>query len=277
MIKTSYLALFALFLTASFQAIPPTDNTPLPTTHFQPGERLTYKVHYGLVAAGLVHMSVDQALHTINEHNCYKIDVHGESQGLLYVFLKMKNSFTSYVDTHQLIPHLFCREIQEGTYRKYEKVTFDHLKQQAHVAEFDPSFTTVTKQETFTTLPQVQDIVSQWYTFRNIDFRKLQAGDMLYSPVFFDNILHPHFATKFVGRRKLKTKFGHVKTIVVAPIIPIHSSANTIFANENAVELFLSDDANKLPLKIKVNLIMGAVELDLIEYAGTKTPLAILK
>lgn len=273
MIKTRYITFCLLLLISSFQHPHPTDSTSLPITSFKPGERLTYKVHYGLVAAGLVHMSVDQALHTINEHTCYKIDVHGESQGLLYMFLKMKNSFTSYVDTQRLIPHLFCREIQEGTYRKYEKVTFDHLQQQAHVAEFDPGFTTVTKEETFTTLPQVQDIVSQWYTFRNIDFRKLQAGDMLYSPVFFDNILHPSFATKFLGRRKIKTKFGHVKAIVVAPVIPIHSSANTIFANENAVELFLSDDANKLPLKIKVNLIVGAVELDLIEYEGTKAPL----
>lgn len=277
MISTRYITLFLLFLTPSFQHTHQTDSTPLPTTHFQSGERLTYRVHYGLVAAGLVHASVDQVLHTIDGHTCYKIDVHGESQGLLYVVLKIKNSFTSYVDTHRLIPHLFCREIQEGTYRKYEKVTFDHLQQQAHVAEFDPSFTAVTKQATFTILPQVQDMVSQIYTYRNIDFRKLQAGDMLYSPVFHDNILHPDLTTKFVGRRKIKTKFGYVKAIVLAPIIPIHSSAKTIFANENSVELFLSDDANKLPLKIKVNLIVGAVELDLIEYEGIKTPLAVIK
>jgi len=276
MIRIQYITFFLIALLSSFQNIDFTDSTSLPPTRFKPGERLTYRVHYGLVAAGIVHMSVDEAFHTINGHTCYKIDVHGESQGMLYLFLKMKNSFTSYVDTKELIPHLFCREIQEGTYRRNEKITFDHLLEQAHVAELNPSGTAILKQETFKIISDVQDILSTWYTFRNIDFRKLKAGEMLYRPVFFDNILHPRFATKFLGRRKVKTKFGYVKAIVVAPIIPIHSSANTIFANENAVELFLSDDQNQLPIKIKVNLIVGAVELDLIEYAGTNKPLSTI-
>ena len=231
MIRNLYFSLCLILLTSSAQPISAIVTTSSPTTHcFQEGERLTYRVHYGLVAAGMVNMSVDEALHTINEHTCYKIDVNGESQGLLYVFLKLKNKFISYIDTHQLVPHIFCREIQEGTYSKNEKLVFDHLKQQVQVEEHNASGTKVIKQEIFTTTNNVQDIVSYFYTLRNIDFHKIKAGAMLYSPVFFDNILHPKFATKFLGRKKLKTKFGTVKAIVVAPILPIHASENTIFA-----------------------------------------------
>lgn len=43
--------------------------------------------------------------------------------------------------------------------------------------------------------PQVQDLVSTLYTVRNVDFAKLQAGDMFHFRVFVYNILHPQFCS----------------------------------------------------------------------------------
>lgn len=268
------LSLTLISLQASHHTSP---TPPKPATSFVPGEYLTYKVHYGWLDAGIVNMIVDKELHTINGNTCYKIDVAGESKGLLHLFLKMKNHFGSYVDTMQLIPQLFYRDIHEGTYRKNERVTFDHVHKQVQVEEFNDSGTEVINKEVFNIGDNVQDIVSTWYVFRNFDFSHVEVGDILHSPVFFDNVLYEKFQTKFLGRKYIKTKLGHVNAIVVAPLVPFSSTGKSIFAGENSVELFLSDDENRIPLKIKIKLLVGAVEIDLIQYEGTKVPLTIKK
>lgn len=275
--RTIYLSFFVFFL-SSFQITKTTFATPIETnSSFVPGEHLTYKVHYGWLDAGIVNMVIDKELHTINGNTCYKVDVAGESKGLLYLFLKMKNHFGSYLDTTQLIPQLFYRDIHEGTYRKNERVTFDHIKKQVQVEELNDSGTEVTNQEVFNIGDNVQDIVSTWYVLRNLDFSKVQVGDILHSPVFFDNVLYERFQTKFLGKKKIKTKLGHINAIVVAPLVPFSSTGKSIFAGEESVELYLSDDENRIPLKIKVKLLVGAVEIDIINYEGTKVPLAIKK
>jgi hypothetical protein len=244
-------------------------------TSLYPGEHLTYKVHYGFLDAGLVNMTIDKQIHKINDQSCFKIDIEGESTGFLYLFLKMKNHFGTYLDTETLIPQHFYRDIHEGTYRKNEKVHFDHTKKLVIVEQLDDKGTQVISRDEFGISDNVQDIVSTWYVLRNLDFSKLKTGDILYNPVFFDDVLFEKFKTKFLRRETIKTKLGHMRTLVLAPLVPFSSTGKSIFAGENSVELFLSDDANKIPVKIKIKLLVGAVEIDLIDYKGLKHPLAI--
>lgn len=275
--NTLYVILFVFFL-SSFQVDKSTFPAPIETgSSFVPGEHLTYKVHYGWLDAGLVSMVVDKKLHQINGKTCYKIDVMGESKGLLYAFLKMKNRFFTYVDSQEFIPWLFYRDIHEGTYRKNERLTFDHINKKVHVEELNNNGTAVIHQAVFNTADHVQDIVSNWYVFRNLDFSQVKVGDILHSPVFFDNILYENFKTKFLGNKKIKTQLGYINAIVVAPLVPFSSTGKSVFAGEDSIELFLSDDESRVPLKIKVKLLVGAIEIDLINYQGTKAPLAFKK
>jgi hypothetical protein len=242
---------------------------------FAPAERLVYKVHYGWLEAGIAHMTVDPQYYTVNEKSCYKIDVAGESKGLLYLFLKMKNHFCTYLDSSSYLPQMFYRDIQEGKYTKKERMTFDHAAATVTVEELSQAGGTVASKEIFTIGTQVQDIVSAWYVLRNMDFTTVQQGDILYTPIFFDNVLYEKFKTKFLGRKALKTKLGTINTLVLAPLVPFSSKGSSIFAGENSVELYLSDDANKIPVKIKVKLLVGAVEIDLLTHEGLQHPLAL--
>jgi hypothetical protein len=276
--RTLLYLLFTVFILSGFQspevAFPPkiTSNNSL-----APGEKLTYKVHYGWIEAGEVVMQIDRNLHAVNGKSCYKIDVGGESKGALYLFLKMRNYFGSYLDTTNLIPQRFYRNIQEGTYRKNEKIEFDHIRKLVIVEELNEAETQVIRKDEYGICDNVQDMVSTWYVLRNLDFNTVQVGDILYSPVFFDNILYEKFKTKFLGRKIIKTKLGPMNTLVLTPLVPFTSTGKSIFAGENSVELYLSDDQNKIPVKIKIKLLVGAVEMDLINYEGLKHPVAIKK
>jgi hypothetical protein len=78
------------------------------------------------------------------------------------------------------------------------------------------------------------------------------------------------FFFRFLGRKALKTKVGTFNALVLAPVVPFASGGTSIFDGENSVELFLSDDENKIPLKVKIKLLVGAVEIDLAKYQGLK-------
>ncbi|MEO1219511.1 MAG: DUF3108 domain-containing protein [Bacteroidota bacterium] len=265
--KTVYTSL-ALLITSFSQATDPVAYRHMPNTSFGPGESLTYRVHYGWLDAGVATLKVDNQLHTVNGRSCYKIDVKGKARGLLNLFLKMKNHFGSYIDTQALVSQGFYRYVQEGSYRKNERVHFDHAHKLAIVEQLDEHTQELRDTVTHGVTEHIQDIVSSWYTLRALDLGQIEVGDVLSIPVFFDDILYKAFQIRFLGRQRVKIQ-GHVfDTLVFEPIIPFASASNSIFASEHAITLFLSDDANKIPIKIKCQLLVGAVEVDLVKYKG---------
>lgn len=267
--KIGYLGL--LLLLASFhteEAVP--QYRHIANESFGVGEHLVYNVRYGWLDAGQATMRIDEEVHEVNGRSCYKIDITGESKGLLYLFLKMKNHFCTYLDTTALVSQHFYRYIQEGKYRKNEKINFDHAKKLAVVERLDDHTRAPLDTVAFSVSDDIQDIASSWYTLRTIDFSQAQAGDIFSTAVFFDDILYKEFKIRFLGRKILKTKLGTFNVLVLAPVVPFASDGNSIFDGENSVELFLSEDENKIPLKVKIKLLVGAIEIDLTKYQGLK-------
>lgn len=270
--KTAYLGILCLLVSFRTEETLPLYRH-IDHASFDVGECLTYRVHYGWLDAGLATMRIDEQLHEVNGRPCYKIDVAGESKGLLYLFLKMKNHFGSYLDTSALVSQRFYRYIQEGKYRKNERINFDHAQKLAIVERLDEHTRALRDTVAFSVTDNIQDIVSSWYALRTLDFSQAQAGDVFSTPVFFDDILYEEFKVRFLRKQALKTKRGTFNALVLAPVVPFAADGNSIFAGENSVELFLSDDRNKVPLKIKCKLLVGAVEIDLIKYQGLKNEL----
>ena len=60
----------------------------------------------------------------------------------------------------------------------------------------------------------------------------------------------------------MKTKLGTIRAIVLSPIMP----ENGLFDGENSIKVWISDDQNKVPLKVKAQMFVGAVEVDIQAY-----------
>ncbi|MGO1585031.1 MAG: DUF3108 domain-containing protein, partial [Mesonia sp.] len=70
----------------------------------------------------------------------------------------------------------------------------------------------------------------------------------------------------------LKTKFGKVRCLKFRPYV----QADRVFKKEESLTLWVSDDDNKIPVKIKAELAIGALEADLDAYKGLKNPFQII-
>lgn len=232
---------------------------------FGPGEEITYKVHYGFINAGEAQMVVGEDVHYLNGASCYKIDIYGQSVGMFDVFAKINDNWGTYLDTATLRPTRFYRKLKEGKYRKNEFVDFNHSDGRAETNEYSFSQKQWKPAVNNEVPANVQDMVSAYYYMRTLNFEELEAGDIVTVDAFFDQKLY-NFRIRVVGREEVKTKLGKIRSLVFSPIMP----ENSMFDGENSIKVWLSDDINKVPLKVKASMFVGAVEIDIESFSKGK-------
>ncbi len=226
---------------------------------FTTGEVLEYKIHWGFVSIGEGTIDVSPTLYRVNNRVCYKVNVFGKTTGTIEWTYKVRDTWRSYIDTSALLPQQFYVNIQENKYRKEETVFFDHMKKTVRSEEKNQE----TKE--FSIPSNVQDLISGYYYLRTLDFNKFHEGDTIAVKAFFDDEFYD-FKVRYRGKGEVKTKFGKIKCIQVTPVMP----PNKLFSGDNPIRVWISDDKNKIPVKVEADIFMGAIELELKKHRGLK-------
>lgn len=263
----------ALPLLASLSAfVPPPADAPrnIHNGSFERGETLQYKVHYGLINAAEATIEVDNDVHRVHERPCYKATVTGRTTGSFDLFLRIRDTWRSYIDTTSILPQRFFRNIEENNYRKRETIDFDHVRDVADVESHKRDKNNV-KKGTFKVPNNVQDIVSGFYFLRTLNYDQRKVGEVIKVQGFFDEDVF-NMDVIYKGREVVETKAGTIRTIRLVPKLP----GNKIFKGENAVSVYLSDDRNKVPVLIQAEMFVGAVKVDLYKYKGLRNRLNLV-
>lgn len=261
-----WLSLAFVTLICTAWLLPPSDSlhhSPQPT--YAPGEQLRYRLHYGFITAGEATLYVDPQIKYFNSKPVYKVNVEGKSTGTFDLFLRIRNTYLSYIDTSERVPLYFARDIEEGNYKRKELTFFDHESGKATVETQDPG--KEKKVKSYDVRPRVQDMISGYYHIRNIDFNSLSPGTIISVDAFFEDKQYD-FKVKYLGKEKIKTELGKVHAIKMIPIMP----DNSLFEGGESIKIWVSDDANRIPLKVKAEMFVGAVEVDILSYGGLKHP-----
>ena len=242
----------------------------LSNTSFDRGETLQYKVHYGLINAAEATIELDDEVHRVNSRPCYRATVTGRTTGSFDYFLRIRDTWRSYIDTTSILPQRFFRNIEEKNYRKRETVDFDHQRDVADVESYKKDKNDV-KKGTFKVPNNVQDIVSGFYFLRTINYDQRRPGEVIRVQGFFDEDVFSMDVT-YKGREVVETKAGTIRVIRLVPKMP----SNKLFKGENAVSVFLSDDRNKIPVLIQAEMFVGSVKVDLYKYKGLRNRLNLV-
>lgn len=232
---------------------------------FQEGEWLKFRVYYGIFNASYATLEVNNT--NLNNKDVFHVIGRGKSTGLLHLFFKVDDNYETYIDKNSNLPYRFIRKIDEGGHTKDLQIDFNQELNRAYV--FDRKHN---ENKTFTTQENVHDMLSSFYYIRNsLNDNKLVAGQEFFMNMFFDNENH-NFKLKFLGREILDTKFGKVATLKFRPYV----MAGRIFKEEEALTLWVTDDKNKMPIRIKAELTVGSLNADLEEFKGLKHPFVVL-
>jgi hypothetical protein len=233
-------------------------------TSFTTGEHIEYRVHYGFVNAAEAIVDVDDKFQTANGKPCYKVNIVARTVGMTDWFTKVRDVWTSYIDSALILPQLFYQKKQEGEYKNEQRIVFNHNANTAKQYDIDDD----NEKKSYNVPDNVQDVVSGYYFLRTIDFSKMDVGSSVPVTFFFEGEIY-NMRLKYRGKEVMKTKFGKVNTFKITPQLP----KNNFFQDEESVKLWVTDDANKIPVKAEVQLKIGAITLDLRKFSGLRNPM----
>jgi hypothetical protein len=231
---------------------------------FDAGEWFKFRIHYGIVNAGYATLEVKEDVK--NNKKVFHAIGRGYTTGMTKLFFKVDNDYQSFFDKETGNPYQYVRKIDEGGYKKNQEGFFNQTNDKILVKDYNNK-----NEKTFPVPNNVQDILSTFYYLRNhptID--KLKIGESISIDMFFDEET-TKFKLKFIGKEDLETKFGTVPTMIFRPYV----QAGRVFKEQESLTVWISDDDNKMPLRIKASLVVGSIKADLDGFKGLKYPFTV--
>ncbi|MFY0605258.1 MAG: DUF3108 domain-containing protein [Cyclobacteriaceae bacterium] len=254
----SFLSLFA----ANSQ---PEIDDPTSAYRFQKGEQLEFKLNYGWFTVGKASLVIDDDYQLYDNKDCFKVDIKGETAGLLGVFTNVDDRWGGYVTKDDLIPLHAYRNIQEGKYVREERTYFKHDSGKVEVNRYDPRKKERKPTRVFDIPKGVNDLMSSYMYLRNLDFSPYQKGDTISVQTFYEDVLYD-FKLVFDGKEMLDSEVGELSAYKLYFLIPV----SDIFPDQNGVIAWVSADSSHLPLRIQAQMFFGTAYCDLTSYRNIK-------
>lgn len=234
---------------------------------FTKGEKLEYKLNFGIFTIGRGEMIISDKFYRINGRDCYKIDIYGRTSGMVDWVARVDDQWGAYVDTAALVPHIAYRNIKEGNYRKNEVVRFDHKHDVLETKTIDKKTGDWKEPIIYGAPDNVREMLSGLLYLRTMDFSQMKKGEIFTVSGFFEDMFY-ELDVKYRGKERVKTKAGKFRAIKLEPIMP----ENDLFDGEDSILAWISDDENKIPLKVEAKMFIGHAGVELTDYQNVKNP-----
>lgn len=225
---------------------------------FKEGEILKYKLKYGFVTAAEATIKVLASDLKFDNKSTYRLVVDAETSGTFDIFYKVRDHYDSYIDKSDLTPYFYQENIREASYRRTDKARF--YQDAKKVVANSGTFTTPTTQ-TF-------DLVSAYYFARSLDISKLKIGDEFKLNYFLGDEISQLEIT-YIGKETITSKLGTIRCLKFSPSI----KPGRIFRKDSKLYLWITDDGNRVPIKAEVEILLGAVTLEIKSAEGLKYPI----
>ena len=232
---------------------------------FQDGEWFRFRMRYGFLNASYAIATVRET--TFKDQAVYHVAATGKTTGFARWFFKVDDYFDSYFEKDIVRPIRFVRNISEGNYKRHVEIDFDHINQSGIMHDLLRK----TKTE-ISFAPNLQDLVSTFYFLRNhFDLEGIQVGETASLDMIYDK--KPlAFRFRFLGYENVKTRFGVVPCVKFRPYV----EEGRIFKKESGLSLWVSNDNNRIPIKVVAELSVGSLDVDLVDFKGLKHPFNII-
>lgn len=219
-----------------------------PNTAFKEGEVLTYRLHYGIMDAGVAVLEVKPQILEVSGRKVYHIVGNGYSKGTFDWFYKVRDRYETFIDKDAMVPWLFVRRVDEGGVKFSQDYTFNHYAKKVDVGGG----------EKYDVPTGIQDMLSAFYAARNVDFTNAKEGDIFSINSFIDKELWP-LKIKFVGRETIDTEIGKYRCLRFRPIV----QKGRVFKSEEDLNIWITDDKNHVPLRAQAKILIGSVKMDI--------------
>jgi len=232
---------------------------------YKSGEFFEYKLHYGFLNASYASLELKKEI--LNDSLVYRATAIGRTTGLARLFYRVDDLYEAFFPLEKVKPLKSIRDIYEGGYVRKAETVYDDKNKTATILNKITNEERVIKLES-----EYQDIISTFYFLRkHLDISKLKEGDIIFVNIFFSSQNYP-FKMKYLGIERIKTKFGLIECLKLKPFM----EAGRVFRSNEGIDLWVTNDENRIPVKVKANLRVGTIVADLTSFRGITNPFRII-
>jgi hypothetical protein len=216
----------------------------------QPIEEMEYILRFGFLKGGKANLVAERE--RFNKKQTIHYHVRGRTTGLVDHIYEVNDVFDCWVDPATSLPVKSIRSVKEQKYRFYDEVTYDH--QNDSIFSLKSGRKKVPK--------NVNDIISVFFYIRqNQYFDALLAGENVQLPVYHGDELFV-IQLVYLGIETINTKIGRKECYVVSPKVP----QGNLFKDSDGLKIYITKDANRLPIYAEFELLVGALKCELETY-----------
>ncbi|WP_370476480.1 DUF3108 domain-containing protein [Tamlana flava] len=223
-------------------------------------EKLTYTASYNMsgILTDLAEVTMETSPVKTSSATLLKLKCTATTYSKWDNFFKIRDLYESYVSPKSLTPYLYNRDINEGGYYKNMKYTYSH-KTKTVKSVMKKKNNTVNK--TVSIGSNTKDVISTLYYIRILDFEGMASGTNKTFPIIFDNEEFKGMIT-YLGKETISTSLGKKSCYKI--------SIGTSESGTLKGTLWLTADANKIPVYGKFKIPVGTGELKINSVTGLK-------
>ena len=252
----SLLSILAALLATASAALANGDGFP-----FQVGERLTYRIYWGPLIAGEASLEV-AGIEAVNGHDCYHLLAKAQTSGLVDLLFHVDSTTESWLDTKQLCTRRYRQNRVEGKRAKRCETIYD----------YDHGRYTITNQisgaqHVFPLDKPLQDIVSAFYYLRTQLFQLDEPRSFTVNAGDTNRLVR---VTPDQRKNIWTNPLGEIPALRVEP----NPTITVVSANKGRMWIWISDDAQRIPLVLITTMKIGSARFQLTEVQTTNPALA---
>ncbi len=219
------------------------------------GEQLKFGLYYSGIKVGTAYIK-NRGIVDVNGQAAYVIQTSAFSASVIDTVFKVRDINLSWLDARNFHSLGYSQSLREGHYQRDEWVTFDYS---ANTYRGELNKKSGTRALSGAVTAPVLDILSALYFVRG---QKLENGKDVVFDILNREEQYP-LVVKIIKRETVKTPAGKFKCVVVEP----QFRGEGIFVSKGkSLQVWLTDDERKLPVKMKTEVFIGSVSAQLLEY-----------
>ncbi len=217
-------------------------------------EEYVYRISWGALKVGRSTLGAPDAV-TIDGKPAYHIVSTARTSSFFDAFHKVRDSNEAWLDSTNFISRGFGKHLKEGKFFREEIVVFDH-EAGAYSATVKNKKGEV-KKEAGTMKPYSYDVLSALYWVR--------AQDLVVGKEYSIDVNTRKdwpLMIRVKGTKKVKVPAGEFDCLVIEPMMRDEG----IFVQKGkSMDIWLTNDARKIPVKVQAEVFIGSVKAELEE------------
>jgi hypothetical protein len=213
-------------------------------------ERLVFDLTWTGIKAGTAVQEI------VDGGDSIKVTSTARSADYISVFFPVEDKIESTLSKAQGsslgLPRHYRMKVREGKHRRDKEITFDQSKGKAYYTDNLGGEKAVVD-----ILPNTYDAYSSFYHIRTL---KLEVGKSVFVNIL-DNKQLWNVEVQVLKKEKIETILGEVNTIMIRPLI----KSEGIFEKKGAIDIWLTDDERRIPVRMKTKVKIGSVTATLVD------------